>query len=71
MAVPSATPLSNESFVEFRFNAANGVSYRIEESTDLDDWRTVETDIIGSGGVVVRFYITENLPKRYFRVRRN
>ena len=57
--------------MEFRFNAANGVSYRIEESTDLDDWRTVETDIIGSGGVVVRFYITENLPKRYFRVRRN
>jgi hypothetical protein len=25
----------------------------------------------GSGGVVTRFYSTENLPKRYFRARRN
>lgn len=57
--------------VEFRFNAANGVSYRIEDSTDLQNWNTVETDIIGSGGVVTRFYSTENQPKRYFRVRRN
>lgn len=57
--------------VEFRFNAAEGVSYRIENSTDLETWNTVETDIIGQGGVVTRFYSTENRPKRYFRVRRN
>jgi hypothetical protein len=57
--------------VEFlRFNAANGASYRIENSTDLDTWSTVETDIIGEGGVVTRVYSTEGLPKRYFRVRR-
>ena len=57
--------------VEFRFNAANGVSYRIEASTDLTNWASVEDSIIGTGGVVTRFYSIENQPKRYFRVRRN
>ena len=57
--------------VEFRFNAGNGASYRIEGSTDLQSWETVETDIIGTGGVVTRFYSIENQPKRYFRVKRN
>ncbi len=57
--------------VEFRFNAASGVSYRIEGSTDLVEWNTVETPIIGAGAVVTRFYSIENLPRRYFRVRRN
>jgi uncharacterized repeat protein (TIGR02543 family) len=57
--------------VEFRFNAADGVSYRIEASTDLSAWDTIETDIIGRSAVVTRFYSTANMPKRYFRVRRN
>jgi hypothetical protein len=57
--------------VEFRFNAANGVSYRIEASIDLINWASVEDSIIGTGGVVTRFYSIENQPKRYFRVRRN
>ena len=57
--------------VEFRFNAANEGNYRIESSTNLVDWNTVETNIIGNGGVITRFYSTENLPKRYFRARRN
>jgi uncharacterized repeat protein (TIGR02543 family) len=57
--------------VEFRFNAASGVSYRIEGSTDLDEWSTVETGITGAGGVVTRFYSIENQPQRYFRARRN
>jgi hypothetical protein len=57
--------------VEFRFNAANGISYRIEVSTELQTWETIETDIIGQGSVITRFYSIENQPKRYFRVRRN
>lgn len=57
--------------VEFRFNAANGVSYRIEASTDLNNWASVEDNIIGIGGVVTRFYSIENQPRRFFRVRRN
>jgi len=47
------------------------VSYRIEASTDLENWSTVETGIIGQSAVVTRFYSTENQPKRYFRLRRN
>ena len=73
-AVGTSTPdaLSTlRTAVEFRFNAANGVSYRIEASTDLNEWNTVETDIIGASAVVTRFYSIENKPKRYFRVRRN
>jgi uncharacterized repeat protein (TIGR02543 family) len=57
--------------VEFRFNAGNGLNYRIESSTDLETWTTVESDIIGTGGVVTRFYSTENQPKRFFRVVKN
>jgi hypothetical protein len=51
--------------------AEEGVSYRIEASQDLDSWETIESPIVGQGGTVTRFYSTENLPKRYFRVRRN
>ena len=57
--------------VEFRFNAANGVSYRIEASTDLNQWDIIEPVIIGQSAVVTRFYSIENQPKRYFRARRN
>lgn len=57
--------------VGFRFNAGLGLSYRIEDSTDLETWTTLESPIIGAGGVVTRFYFTEGQPKRYFRVRRN
>lgn len=59
--------------VEFRFNAAEGVSYRIEASVNLAEWIAIETDIIGpeGGGVVTRFYSTENQPRRFYRARRN
>lgn len=57
--------------VEFRFNAAAGVSYRIEASTDLQQWSTIETDVTGEGGVVSRFYPAANQATRYFRAKRN
>ncbi len=57
--------------VEFRFNAATGVSYRIEASTDLITWDIIESDIIGQSAVVTRFYSTENQPKRFFQAKRN
>ena len=57
--------------IEYRFNAANGISYRIEASTDLANWQTIETNIPGTGGVVTRFYSIEGQTRRYFRSRRN
>ncbi len=56
--------------VENRFNAANGVSYRIKAPTDLANWGTIETGNTGTGGVT-RFYSTEGQPRRFFRSRRN
>ena len=56
---------------EYRFNAANGISYRIEAFTDFTNWSTIETNIIGSGGVITRFYSIEGQPRRFFRSRRN
>jgi len=73
-SLASSTPdavASIRTSMEFRFNTANGVSYRIEASTDLTNWASVEGTIIGTGDVVTRFYSTENQPKRYFRVLRN
>ncbi|VGO11823.1 hypothetical protein PDESU_00370 [Pontiella desulfatans] len=58
--------------IEFQFNAATGVSYRIEATDDLANaWEVIETDIIGPGGEVKRLYSIEGQDKRYFRARRN
>ena len=70
----TSTPDSSSSIrtaMEFRFNAATGVSYRIEASTDLNVWEAVESGIIGQGGLVIRFYSIEGQPHRYFRVKKN
>ena len=57
--------------VEFRFNAANGISYRIESSTDLTDWSTIEPTITGAGVPVIRFYTTDGITRKFYRARRN
>lgn len=36
--------------VEFCFNAANGSTYRVEASTDLESWEPIEEGIAGTGG---------------------
>jgi hypothetical protein len=57
--------------VRFRFNAGLGLSYRIEDSTDLQTWTTLESPIVGAGVEVTRYYPVVGQPKRYFRVKKN
>jgi len=71
---PASTPDALSSIrtaAEYRFNAANGISYRIEASTDFVNWQTIEPNVIGTGGVITRFYSIEGQAKRFFRLRRN
>ncbi len=70
----ASTPESATSIrtaVEFRFNAAKGLSYRIEGSVNLTDWTTVEAAINGNGDTVTRFYSIANQSLRFFRAKRN
>ena len=53
--------------VEVRLDTALGQNYRIESSTDLKNWITVEEHIAGTGGTVTRFYSIREIPKRYFK----
>jgi len=57
-------------FVQLSFNAAQGVDYRIESSTDLINWSTQEVGITGEGGTVDRFFSTAERPRIYFRILR-
>ena len=71
---PASTPDAQSSIrtaAEYRFNAAPGISYRIEASTDFTNWQMIETNIIGTGGVTTRFYSIDGQPRRFFRSRRN
>lgn len=73
-ASPMSSPDSLSSIrtaVEYRFNAALDISYRIESSTDLTNWTILETPILGAGGVITRFFSIEGQERRYFRSRRN
>jgi hypothetical protein len=60
-----------ETAVKYWFNAASGVSYRIEYSTDLNDWFILEDDILGAGGEIVRYYDTVGTQKRFYRAKRS
>jgi len=66
---PNRSTIGNA--VVFRFNAGLGLSYRIEDSTDLQNWNTLETPIVGAGVEVTRYYPVAGQPKRYFRVKKN
>ena len=59
--------LSPCGIAEVRFGAAQGQSYRVESSTDMQTWTPVEEHIIGDGGTVARLYSTHEIPKRFFR----
>jgi uncharacterized repeat protein (TIGR02543 family) len=60
-----------EGSVEFRFNGAAGVSYRIEATTTLDDWGTLDALVIGTGGSMSKSYTMAGNPVRFFRLIRN
>ncbi|MFL2833655.1 MAG: right-handed parallel beta-helix repeat-containing protein, partial [Coraliomargaritaceae bacterium] len=60
-----------ETAVKYWFDAANGVNYRIEYSTDLENWFILENDIIGAGGEIIRYYDTVGTQKRFYRAKRN
>lgn len=69
-ADPASTPESAATAltaVEFRFYAGKGIPYKIESSSDLETWETVETGILGRGEAVSRLYSTGGAGKRYFR----
>ncbi|MCX6877846.1 MAG: SUMF1/EgtB/PvdO family nonheme iron enzyme [Verrucomicrobia bacterium] len=67
---PNSTPETSlviYTAVEIRFGAAQGQSYRVESSMDLQTWTMVEEHITGTGGTVARLYSIQEIPKRYFR----
>lgn len=53
--------------VELEFGAGLGKTYRVESSTDLQTWTTVESGIVGTGGMITRLYSNRAIPHRYFR----
>ncbi|MCX6876245.1 MAG: putative Ig domain-containing protein [Verrucomicrobia bacterium] len=53
--------------VELEFGAGLGKTYRVESSTDLTAWTTVESGIVGTGGMITRLYSIRAIPHRYFR----
>lgn len=69
-STPSTASTIN-SAVGFRFNAKIGMTYTIDESSDLVHWTPIETGIRGEGREVVRFYFTVPNGNRYYRVREN
>ena len=60
-----------ETAVKYWFYAANSVNYRIEYSTDLENWFILENDIIGAGGEIIRYYDALGIQKRFYRAKRN
>ena len=69
-SVAAVRPIGEFQFIEFSFNAAEGRLYRIESSTDLIEWSTEETGIIGEGGTLYRYFSTRHYPQAYFRILR-
>jgi len=60
-----------ETAVKYWFNAANGVNYRIEYSTDFENWYILEDNILGASDEIVRYYDTVGTQKRFYRAKRD
>jgi hypothetical protein len=55
--------------IEIRFPSAIGKTYSIESSANLQEWDSVEIGIQGTGGIVSRYFNTDNSTGRFFRAR--
>jgi len=55
--------------IEIRFPSAIGKTYLIESSNNLQEWNTIESAVQGTGGIVSRYFNTENSTGRFFRTR--
>jgi hypothetical protein len=67
---PTSTPeslVNLRTSVEFSFYAAKNKLYRIEQSTDLQEWTTVEEDITGRGDEITRLYSITGQPAQHYR----
>jgi len=60
--------LAIQQAVEIKFLAAAGQIYRIENSTDLNTWAVIETNIAGQNALVRRLFSIEGYQGRFFRV---
>lgn len=56
--------------LQYCFNAASGVVYRVEASSNLTDWTNIDPAIPGTGGLVIREYPISG-GHRFFRWKRN
>ena len=54
--------------IELEFHGASGGTYRIEHSTDLGSWTTVEDNIQGESALVERLHSIDDYNRRFFRV---
>ncbi|MCU0792989.1 MAG: hypothetical protein MUE42_09105 [Opitutaceae bacterium] len=59
------------SSVELAFPAAYGRGYSIQRSTDLLTWTTLESDVPGQGGMLVRRYPSGSEPRAFYRAVQN
>ena len=62
--------LEIQTAVEIKFNAGKNMTYKIENSVDLENWNAIETGVAGEGKLVQRLYSIDDYKGRYFRVRR-
>jgi hypothetical protein len=60
--------LAIQQAVEIKFLAAAGQIYRIENSTDLNTWAVIESNIAGQNALVRRLFSIEGYQGRFFRV---
>jgi hypothetical protein len=70
----ASTPVDTSAIrtaIEFQFFPEPGVGYRIEGSADMQEWTVLETNIVGNGTRISRFYSTETQAARFFRAQRN